>query len=248
MNIQKVPVDKICPNTWNPNKVEDKVQSQLIEDIKRDGFTQPIIVRVHPKKSEMYEIIDGEHRWNAVKELDWKEVDCLIEEKNDAEAMIRTITMNKLRGEFDSIKLAEVLVELKKTYSEEELVKLLGFSEEELKSYEELLDFDPESLSALEDKEENAVVDNGNPETTMLNTKEFSLDLTQLDVVETAIEAVNEFTPESALAKICKEYLQNNFPDKFTEVEERAERLKHIQDNPGLINEPVNPPMVAESG
>ena len=252
MNTQKIAVDKMFPNTWNPNVVAEKTQTQLMEDIKRDGFTQPIIVRKHPDGSEgNYEIIDGEHRWNAVKALGWKEVDCLVEEKTDAEAMIRTITMNKLRGEFDSLKLAEVLVALKKTYSEEELINLLGYTDEELKSYEELLDFDPNSLDDLGTGDADLppeITSAADGSEILMNTKEFEFNLLQLDVIETAIEMAGGSVgkpDEQALTEICDAFLKNNYSEAYNDVKERAEKLTEIQNNPNPSE--VEPPIVKET-
>jgi len=253
MDIQKIDINSIVPNTWNPNVVDEKTQRTLMEDIKRDGFTQPIIVRAHPTEEGKYEIIDGEHRWQALKELAWTEVECIVETKNDAEAMIRTITMNKLRGEFDSLKLAEVLVELKKTYTEEELVVLLGFTEEEIRSYEELLDFDPSQLEALNNDPD--IPDDLIGGENLVNDLTFGFTLTQLDMVESAIHMTGSNSPEVGITEICDAFLKNNFPDKHAEVLERAERLNAVQngmDTPEIteefvemINEPEEEPEIS---
>ena len=62
LNVQNIPIDKLTPNPWNPNRVSDEMMVKLKNTIKRHGYIQPIIVRV---KGEGYEIVDGEHRFRT---------------------------------------------------------------------------------------------------------------------------------------------------------------------------------------
>lgn len=62
------------------------------------------------------EIIDGAHRYRAMKELDFDDIIAIEVTATDAEARVKTIQMNKLRGTVDSVKLAELVSELKSKY------------------------------------------------------------------------------------------------------------------------------------
>lgn len=51
-----------------------------------------------------------------MKELDFEQIMCSIEELSDREAIVRAIQANKFKGEFDQIKLARLLKDLKDVY------------------------------------------------------------------------------------------------------------------------------------
>ena len=63
-----IPLDKIVENSWNPNEMTKAKYKALVGEIKRDNgnYAQPLSVR--PIKDGMYEIIDGAHRYRALKE------------------------------------------------------------------------------------------------------------------------------------------------------------------------------------
>ena len=42
-NVIAVPIEKIVPNTYNPNKVPTPEMRLLYESIKEDGYTMPIV-------------------------------------------------------------------------------------------------------------------------------------------------------------------------------------------------------------
>lgn len=48
--------------------------TNLVESVAEFGILHPIIVRHHPEEEGFYEILAGEHRWKAAKQLDLKEI------------------------------------------------------------------------------------------------------------------------------------------------------------------------------
>jgi len=241
---QAIPVDKIIPNTWNPNHMKPIDFETLKESIKRDGFRQYIRLRPHPQKGTegFFEIMDGEHRWRIVKELGAETIEATVEDKTDAEAMLVTLTMNKLRGEFDTIKLAEVIVLLRQTYTEEELTKMLGYTPTELKNFEELHKFDPNELKEIEAEETKKLKDLtiSEKEEPLLNDLTYSVNLSQLYIIETAIEKVGEMSKEKALVSLCSEYLQKVHPDTWEAVQKKIGNLQQIDATNGLLPETPN--------
>jgi len=91
-----VPIDKVEPNKWNPNKMSEENFNDLVENIKRVGWIDDIFVR--PLEDGKYEIIGGEHRWRAAKVLGYKEVPCVIRAMTDKEAVAQTGRMNFIKG------------------------------------------------------------------------------------------------------------------------------------------------------
>ena len=64
-NIIAVPVEKIEPNTYNPNNVAAPELKLLYDSIKEDGYTMPIVC-YYDKENEKYIIVDGFHRYRTM--------------------------------------------------------------------------------------------------------------------------------------------------------------------------------------
>ena len=62
-----VPVEKIQPNTYNPNSVAPPELKLLYDSIKEDGYTMPIVC-YHDDPDDTYIIVDGFHRCEAMKQ------------------------------------------------------------------------------------------------------------------------------------------------------------------------------------
>ena len=56
------------PNDWNPNRMDGLTYAKTIESIKTFGFIDPITIRPHPDHPG-WQIIDGENRWKAARDL-----------------------------------------------------------------------------------------------------------------------------------------------------------------------------------
>ena len=66
-NVMRIPLDKIQCNTYNPNRMSP-VEFQLLQrSIFEDGYTMPIVC-YYDKKNNIYEIVDGFHRYLVMKE------------------------------------------------------------------------------------------------------------------------------------------------------------------------------------
>lgn len=61
-----VPINSIQPNDYNPNRMNDRQYAAELESIQHFGFLDPITIR---ETENGYVIIDGEHRWRAIKEV-----------------------------------------------------------------------------------------------------------------------------------------------------------------------------------
>ena len=66
-NIQRVPIDKIQANSYNPNHVAIPEMKLLYQSIKEDGYTMPIVC-YYLEDKDKYEIVDGFHRYTTMKE------------------------------------------------------------------------------------------------------------------------------------------------------------------------------------
>ena len=66
-NIIAVPIEKIIPNTYNPNNVAPPEMKLLYDSIKSDGYTMPIVC-YYAKEKDVYIIVDGFHRYRVMLE------------------------------------------------------------------------------------------------------------------------------------------------------------------------------------
>ena len=57
-----VPIEKVRPNNYNPNKVAPPEMKLLYESIKEDGYTMPVVC-YYVKAQDIYLIVDGFHRY-----------------------------------------------------------------------------------------------------------------------------------------------------------------------------------------
>ncbi len=107
LTVEEVPIDSIRPNTYNPNRQSDHDFELLCRSIEQDGFTQPIIVQ-----REKMEIVDGEHRWRALKALGYTKVPVVFVDMTQEQMLISTLRHNRARGSEDVGLAGEVLREL----------------------------------------------------------------------------------------------------------------------------------------
>ncbi len=125
-----VPVEKCRPNAWNSRGMNKKEFEALKLSIKEHGQTQPIQVR---SIKDGYEIIGGYHRWLAMKELGFLEVEVNITPMNDDEAKIFSLQDN-IHGQDDLLRLGKLIYELtEKGFSIKRIAQVYGAEEDILK-------------------------------------------------------------------------------------------------------------------
>lgn len=109
-----IDINKIGPNSWNPNVMDVKTYAKEIESIKSLGMIGSILVRRYNHTSFEYQIIDGEHRWKACKELGFTQIpaEVYIDDIGDTTAKMLTIMMNTQRGKHDVLKEAKIFQDL----------------------------------------------------------------------------------------------------------------------------------------
>lgn len=133
--IVDIPVDKIVPNQWNPNRQSETVARAHRESIEHFGFLEPVLVRPHPERHGFYEIVNGEHRWNQMRDAGEFDIPAIVRDLNDDQVKKLTIVLNETTGDPDQLLLAELLTDLSSLddfkvalpYTDRELEKLLAF-------------------------------------------------------------------------------------------------------------------------
>jgi ParB/RepB/Spo0J family partition protein len=131
-----ISIAELHPNPWNPNVMDERTFEAEKESIREYGFIDPITVRPHPSQPDIWQILDGEHRWKAAKELGFEKV--LIADVGpitDVAAKKLTIIFNETRGEADIGRMGKLLAELNDELGDDDaaLRAALPFTESELK-------------------------------------------------------------------------------------------------------------------
>lgn len=110
VDIKKVSANKSQPRVYfAPDEME-----KMVESIKANGILQPIIVR--PVQNG-YEIVAGERRWRAAKEVGLKEVPAIIKDINREKATEIALVENLQRSDLNPIEKAVAYNSLIKNYN-----------------------------------------------------------------------------------------------------------------------------------
>lgn len=122
--IRMIPLDRIEPNPRQPRSELGDIQ-ELMESIKGKGVLEPIIVR---PKADKFEIIAGERRFIASKNLGLKEIPCIEMVVDDQEAMEISLIENLQRKDLDIFEEADGLKALMSlyNYSHQEVAEKIG--------------------------------------------------------------------------------------------------------------------------
>jgi len=136
--VRWVPIDKVTPNDYNPNRVADTELGLLLKSIEHDGYTQPIVT-VYDEAADMYVIVDGFHRYFVAKRsaavLRSTEgmLPVVVLDKTMAERMASTVRHNRARGKHTLNGMASMVYSmLEGGQSEADICNELGLEPEEL--------------------------------------------------------------------------------------------------------------------
>ena len=91
----KADIDLIRPSPYQLRLIFD--QDDLKREIEKDGLLNDLVVR---KQGDFYELIDGERRWRALKELGWENVPVRVIDADDAKARLLVYKLNKIRENY----------------------------------------------------------------------------------------------------------------------------------------------------
>lgn len=91
----KVNTDSIRASPYQPRLAFDR--NDLKEEIEKDGLLNDLIVR---EQGDHYELIDGERRWRALKELGWKTVPVQVINASNTKARLLVFKLNRIRENY----------------------------------------------------------------------------------------------------------------------------------------------------
>ena len=125
----RVSLEQIVPNPQQPRKqFPDKSLKELAQSIKSQGVLQPLVVRKHPSLDNRYELVAGERRWRALKQLEITKVPVILRKVDDDELLEVALLENIQRENLSVIEEAQSYQDLLEShgYTQEELALRIG--------------------------------------------------------------------------------------------------------------------------
>ena len=117
-----IPIDRLDPHPLNSNVMPKALLDKLVGEIGRTGLYPPIIAR---PIGERYQVLDGHHRVQALKQLGHDTIRANVWAVDDEQAMLLLASLNRMRGEDDPRKRAALLDRLRQTIPVHELAQRL---------------------------------------------------------------------------------------------------------------------------
>jgi hypothetical protein len=150
LEVVDINVEDLIPDEDNPNEMDEAVFDQLIEEIREQGFDEPIQVRPHPTLKGKYQIGSGHHRTKAAIVLGMQSVPAVIKNWSDREQKVALTKRNVLRGNMNRAKLAKLYKELVKGRDAVQVQRELGFQDQ--KKFEAMIDEVSKNLTPKQKK------------------------------------------------------------------------------------------------
>lgn len=127
-----VPLDMLFANDYNPNRMAKIEMNLLVDCIKKYGFIFPIVVTFDEERGK-YRIIDGFHRYEALKRIGAKECSVIDMQLPYHDAVQLTVLMNRIKGMHQVERMSDLVVKLEDLGLEDsEIAKNLGMEAEEI--------------------------------------------------------------------------------------------------------------------
>lgn len=238
MKLIQTELKNLIPNEYNPNSMSEEKMAQLKKTIKKSGYWQFIIARPAENfdaNNPLYKIIDGEHRWLAMKdepEFQDPQYVVLVESDEDT-AKIQTINFNHLRGEMDSTKMANILHDLIERNGFEEVEAMIGMGEEELKNYNEMADFDFNHYNKVSDDDTTDLEDDQEEEGTEITFELSAEELSQYNALRTILP---EIMQDASDKEVFMFLVVNAIKAGVSTLEPMEEKPLEDEPGEGLIN------------
>ena len=144
ISVRYLPISTLRPAPYNPRVMPDSEMAALCESLRAFGFAEPVVVR-----RADHLIIGGHQRVEAAKRIGLSEVPVVELDLTDEQAKSLNIALNKIHGEFDIPKLAELLASLPT-----DLQGLTGFSEAEMRQVAREAEMAVRAMAATADADE----------------------------------------------------------------------------------------------
>jgi ParB family chromosome partitioning protein len=142
--IQQVAIGDIIPTPMQPRtEFRTELLQELVESIRERGIIQPLIVR---KIDGKYELIAGERRWRAAKEVGLAEAPVIVRVASDQEVLELALVENLQREDLNPIEEAFAFSRLAREFGlrQEDIAQKVGKSRAGVANSMRLLELHPQ--------------------------------------------------------------------------------------------------------
>jgi len=137
----EIDIEKLVKAEWNYKEEDAELQQKLVNNIKANGQIENIIIR--ELDTGFYEVVNGNHRYDALKELGFdKAIAYNLGKVSQAQARRIAISTNETKFKANQEKFIDLMNELIDEFSVEDLVQDMPYSEEQLVNFKNLKEFD----------------------------------------------------------------------------------------------------------
>ncbi|MGH9867094.1 MAG: ParB/RepB/Spo0J family partition protein [Candidatus Polarisedimenticolia bacterium] len=210
-----VPLDDLVAHPLNSNIMPPEFQEKLKAHIKRTGRYPFLVVRPHPDEPGRFQVLDGHHRVAVLRELGHREARCDVWDVDDREARILLATLNRLEGQDQPIRRAELIHELLADTAVPDLAGLLPETDKQIEELLSLLQFPAGEIERmLAEQAEEA-------EKVLPHVLTYVVTTEQQALIERAVEAASDGTPgrdrkARGLANLAKHFLEGQDHESST--------------------------------
>lgn len=205
-----VPIDEVRPNTWNPKDKDTKEFQDVKASIAENGLRGFIVVRENQKDNSKYEIIDGEQRWTACKELGFEKIVIYNEGVVDDKKAKELTLWWQVQVQFNELSLAKLVASMIEEFGE----ITSPYNEKKIKEMQELAKFNFDEYSKTNTTPPTM------PTTDMLQTFTVQVTKDQYEIISRALDkaremakqedANTEITDSRALEFVCIEFINQS--------------------------------------
>ncbi|MER6167416.1 ParB/RepB/Spo0J family partition protein [Streptomyces violaceorubidus] len=140
----EVPLDAITPNPKQPRKdFDDDALAELVTSIREVGLLQPVVVR--PTEPGRYELIMGERRFRACRELELDAIPAIVRATEDEKLLLDALLENLHRAQLNPLEEAFAYDQLLKDFNctHDQLADRIGRSRPQVSNTLRLLKLSP---------------------------------------------------------------------------------------------------------
>src|SRR5213594_5255897 len=207
IGVRMVPLENLRPHPLNSNVMPEDLKEKLRVHIGRTGRYPFLVVRPHPEEPGAYQVLDGHHRVEILRDLGHTEARCDVWQVDDREAKLLLATLNRLQGQDQPLRRAELVHELMGEMSMDDLSGLLPETDKQLEELHALLEFPAEEVASLLEEQAEAA------EKVLPRVMTFVVTPEQEELIEQAVELASDGVPgrdrkAKGLANLAKRFLQ----------------------------------------
>ena len=140
--VEQISLAHIVPSPLQPRReFQREALEELVDSIRQRGIIQPLIVR---PVNGRFELIAGERRWRAAKEVGLAEAPAIVRQATDLEVLELSLIENLQRADLNPIEEAQAYARLAAEFGmrQEDIAQKVGKSRASIANAMRLLDLD----------------------------------------------------------------------------------------------------------